>query len=88
MYEEAIASVVTVRDFSMVFDAYRNSRSRSSARSSRLWRRDLTADEQLDVDMRLARLERLMERRPNCSVLLRQSPHSVHEWLKRPHLRV
>lgn len=42
-------------------------------------------EEQLDLDMRLARLERLMERRPELlsSVLLRQNPHNVYEWLKR-----
>ena len=34
------------------------------------------------------RLERLMERRPELlsSVLLRQNPHNVHEWLKRAQL--
>ena len=86
VYEEAIASVVTVRDFSMVFDAYSQfEESILSAKLEAYGDRDLTADEQLDVDMRLARLERLMERRPELlsSVLLRQSPHSVHEWLKR-----
>lgn len=43
------------------------------------------AGTQLELDMRLERLERLMERRPELlsSVLLRQNPHSVHEWLKR-----
>jgi pre-mRNA-splicing factor SYF1 len=43
------------------------------------------ANTQLELDMRLERLERLMERRPELlsSVLLRQNPHSVHEWLKR-----
>lgn len=48
----------------------------------------LQAEEQLDLDMRLARLERLMERRPELlsSVLLRQNPHNVHEWLKRADL--
>ncbi|EOD22885.1 hypothetical protein EMIHUDRAFT_40952, partial [Emiliania huxleyi CCMP1516] len=42
----------------------------------------------LELDMRLERLERLMERRPELlsSVLLRQNPHSVHEWLKRASL--
>ena len=46
---------------------------------------DLNDDQQLDVDMRLARLERLMVRRPELlsSVLLRQNPHNVHEWTKR-----
>jgi hypothetical protein len=43
------------------------------------------AGEGPDVDLRLARLEALMERRPELvsSVLLRQNPHNVHEWHKR-----
>jgi pre-mRNA-splicing factor SYF1 len=38
--------------------------------------------------MRLARLEHLMERRPELlsSVVLRQNPHNVHEWHKRARL--
>ena len=34
---------------------------------------------------RIARLEHLMERRPELlsSVMLRQNPHAVHEWHKR-----
>ena len=41
-----------------------------------------------DVDVRLARLEYLMDRRPVLlsSVLLRQNPHNVHEWHKRAKL--
>jgi hypothetical protein len=37
---------------------------------------------------RLARLEHLMERRPELlsSVMLRQNPHNVHEWHKRAKL--
>lgn len=37
------------------------------------------------VHCRLARLEHLMERRPELlsSVMLRQNPHNVHEWHKR-----
>jgi hypothetical protein len=44
-----------------------------------------TAD---DLDLRLARLEHLMERRPELlsSVMLRQNPHNVHEWHKRAKL--
>ena len=39
----------------------------------------------LDLELRLARLEDLMDRRPLLlnSVLLRQNPHNVHEWHKR-----
>lgn len=37
------------------------------------------------VCARLARLEHLMERRPELlsSVMLRQNPHNTHEWHKR-----
>jgi hypothetical protein len=45
----------------------------------------LLKDDGNDVDLRLARLEYHMERRPELvsSVMLRQNPHNVHEWLKR-----
>ncbi|CAA7029606.1 unnamed protein product [Microthlaspi erraticum] len=38
-----------------------------------------------DVDLRLARLEDLMNRRPELvnSVMLRQNPHNVEQWLRR-----
>ena len=38
-----------------------------------------------DVDLRLARLEALLESMPLLlsSVVLRQNPHNVHEWHKR-----
>ncbi|CAI5467872.1 unnamed protein product [Closterium sp. Yama58-4] len=41
-----------------------------------------------DADLRLARLEALMDRRPELvsAVLLRQNPHNVHEWHKRAKL--
>ncbi|GAB4814261.1 hypothetical protein N2152v2_001307 [Parachlorella kessleri] len=48
----------------------------------------LLKDDGNDLDLRLARLEHLMERRPELlsSVMLRQNPHSVHEWHKRAKL--
>jgi len=44
----------------------------------------LFADD-IDLELRLARFEHLMERRLLLlnSVLLRQNPHNVHEWHKR-----
>ena len=41
--------------------------------------------EDLELEMRLARLEYLMDRRPLLinRVLLRQNPHTVQEWLNR-----
>lgn len=46
---------------------------------------DAEGNIQADVDMRLARLEHLMDRRPILlsSVLLRQNPHNCAEWQKR-----
>ena len=45
----------------------------------------LDEEDDLELEMRLARLEYLMDRRPILlnSVLLRQNPHNVQEWLKR-----
>lgn len=42
-------------------------------------------EQTLDLDLRLARFEHMMDRRPILlsSVLLRQNPHNVHEWHKR-----
>jgi hypothetical protein len=39
----------------------------------------------VDLDLKVARFENLMDRRPILlsSVLLRQNPHNVNEWLKR-----
>ncbi|KAF4518796.1 hypothetical protein B566_EDAN005417 [Ephemera danica] len=69
IYEEAIQTVTTVRDFTQVFDAY--------AQFEEL--------NDVELDLRLARFEHLMGRRLLLlnSVLLRQNPHNVHEWHKR-----
>ncbi|XP_024384058.1 uncharacterized protein [Physcomitrium patens] len=114
VFEEGVMSVVTVRDFSIVFDAY--SQFEESILAAKMEQSTLDTDdrqeeegdestqdphrlvsfekwieksfwlnEENDVDLRLARLENLMERRPELvsSVLLRQNPHNVHEWHKR-----
>jgi pre-mRNA-splicing factor SYF1 len=88
VYEEGISSVLTVRDFSMLFDAYTQfEESMIAAQMEAASGADGGGSEaqQQDLEMRLARLERLMERRAELlsSVLLRQNPHSVHEWVKR-----
>ncbi|KAJ3008700.1 UNVERIFIED_CONTAM: Pre-mRNA-splicing factor SYF1 [Siphonaria sp. JEL0065] len=97
VYEEAIVKVSTVRDFTMVFDAYAEfEESVISARMEEI--ADLEGNEEVspedkgelevDVDMRLARLEKLMDRRPFLvnDVLLRQNPHNVNEWDQRANL--
>jgi len=114
VYEEGLASVSTVRDFSLIYDALvQFEESLVAARMERLEEdpevadgaeaRDAADDPEAlaaladrfvlddpgdDVDLRLARLERLMERRPELlsSVVLRQNPHAVAEWHKRARL--
>ncbi|KAF8983985.1 hypothetical protein BGZ46_009026 [Entomortierella lignicola] len=91
VYEEAITSVMTVRDFTQVFDAY--AEFEESVISAKMEAAEVAEAEgeevdQIELDMRLMRLERLMERRPFLvnEVLLRQNPNSVHEWQKRVEL--
>lgn len=45
----------------------------------------LLLSDDVDLELRLARFEQLIARRPLLlnSVLLRQNPHNVHEWHKR-----
>ena len=91
VYEEAIQTVTTVRDFTQVFDAYAQfeelslSKKMEDMQSSE---ETPTDEEELELDLFMARFEDLMERRPLLlnSVLLRQNPHNVVEWLKRVEL--
>lgn len=84
--------VVSVKDFTLVFDAYgefeesvlsiyisktkQNTDIEISAQS---------IDEDLEIDLRLIKLEKLMERRPFLvnEVLLRQNPNSTQDWQNR-----
>ncbi|MFH4975442.1 hypothetical protein AB6A40_002151 [Gnathostoma spinigerum] len=90
IYEEAIISVKTVRDFTQIFDSYARFEERATGAimdemdsSSQL-----TEEQQLELELRFARYEHLMDRRPLLlnSVLLRQNPHNAHEWMNRVHL--
>ncbi|CAL6429059.1 unnamed protein product [Bathycoccus prasinos] len=84
IYEEGLESVMTVRDFSLIFDAY--AAFEENVLSSKMMQEEEEEEEENDeIELRLARLEHLMERRPILlsSVMLRQNPHNVHEWLKR-----
>lgn len=118
VYEEGIQSVITVRDFALVFDAYAQFEETllaakmeaegeegdaDSAAASEEGEEDVPPPPEAgaaaaalaalagggdDVELRLRRLERLMDRRPVLlsSVLLRQNPHNVAEWHKRAEL--
>eukprot|EP00038_Savillea_parva_P026092 m.51348 g.51348 ORF g.51348 m.51348 type:complete len:862 (+) comp7299_c0_seq1:235-2820(+) len=84
VYEEAIRTVSTVRDFSQVFDAY--AQFEETSLSIALEKADDGGeDAMVDAEMRMARFEALMDRRPLLlsSVMLRQNPHNVDEWHKR-----
>lgn len=90
IYEEAIQTVTTVRDFTQIFDAYAQFEELSlSKRMEEVAQLpNATEAEDIDLELRLARFEYLMERRLLLlnSVLLRQNPHNVQEWHKRVHL--
>eukprot|EP00842_Homolaphlyctis_polyrhiza_P005685 jgi/Hompol1/6117/HPOL_000710-RA len=139
VYEEALRRVNTVRDFTIVFDAYakmeediitanmqrladkqgddnqdNNEHIKSQTRQSLSNQPDLrhnhsdedddddeengkpngktlpAADflDEIDIDLRLARFEKLMDRRPFLvnEVFLRQNPHNINEWQTRTKL--
>uniref|UniRef100_A0A7E5A1A3 Pre-mRNA-splicing factor SYF1 n=1 Tax=Panagrellus redivivus TaxID=6233 RepID=A0A7E5A1A3_PANRE len=89
IYEEALTSVSTVRDFSQIFDAYAKFAERmTSLKMSALEKaskpEDIT-EKELELELFMSRYEHLIERRPLLlnSILLRQNPSNVHEWLNR-----
>ncbi|KAJ6184556.1 hypothetical protein N7519_005857 [Penicillium mononematosum] len=90
VFEEGITTVMTVRDFTLVFDSYVEfeesiigSLMEGAAARSDKGKSDEDAD--FDLDLRMLRFEQLMDRRPFLvnDVLLRQNPHNVIEWEKR-----
>ncbi|KAK3991391.1 Pre-mRNA-splicing factor syf1 [Cladorrhinum sp. PSN332] len=90
VFEEGITTVMTVRDFTLIFDNYSEfEESIISALMEMATARaekgvaDEAAD--FDLDIRIARFEHLMDRRPFLlnDVLLRQNPNNVTEWEKR-----
>ncbi|VVD00889.1 unnamed protein product [Leptidea sinapis] len=87
IYEEAIQTVTTVRDFTQVFDAYAQFEELSLSKKMEevAKKPHPSEDDDIDLELRLARFEYLMERRLLLlnSVLLRQNPHNVAEWHKR-----
>ncbi|KAJ2558904.1 pre-mRNA-splicing factor syf1 [Coemansia sp. RSA 1933] len=97
VFEEAVGAVGTVRDFTLVFDAYAEFEESTvaaemeaqveQAAESRTGGSELTSQRTI-LDLRLHRLERLMDRRPFMvsDVVLKQQPHSVQAWLQRVEL--
>uniref|UniRef100_A0A8V5GXI3 Pre-mRNA-splicing factor SYF1 n=1 Tax=Melopsittacus undulatus TaxID=13146 RepID=A0A8V5GXI3_MELUD len=82
-------SCVRSGHFEKVFDSYAQlEESLIAAQLESAAVRPLEPGEEVELELRLARFERLMSRRPLLlnSVLLRQNPHNVHEWHKRVQL--
>ncbi|OTF82327.1 pre-mRNA-splicing factor SYF1-like protein, partial [Euroglyphus maynei] len=83
IFEEALANIKTVRDFSQIFDAY--TQSEEKLIQIRMNQENLSEEDEIELDLRMIRYEDIIERRPLLlnSVALRQNPHNVEEWLKK-----
>ena len=90
IFEEGITTVMTVRDFTLIFDSYVEFEesiigSLMEAAATRAEKDKVDEDADFDLDLRMLRFEQLMDRRPFLvnDVLLRQNPNNVIEWEKR-----
>lgn len=85
VYEEAITSVPSVRDFSIIFDAYSKfEESLLAADLDKRLHQQTESGDLIELDLRLVKLENLFIRRPFLvqEIRLRQHPNSVTEWSK------
>lgn len=105
VYQEGVESVMTVRDFTLIFEALTSFEQAlaeaqmaqmgdaADAAAAAVPQGDgadfLLADDGVDIDLRLERLDWLYEERPKLlnSVMLRQNPHNV-QVRQAPHRRV
>lgn len=89
VYEEALSSLSSVRDFAIVFNASANFQEALVAATMQRIEDPLDSSELAEaesyLDILMARLELLTSRRPMLlsDVSLRQNPHNVQEWHKR-----
>lgn len=93
VYEEALRKVTvsfifkyvqTVRDFTLVFDAYAKIEEALLVAKMQEMEESGQGDA-VQIDMRMARFEKLLDSRPFLvnDVLLRQNPHNIATWDKR-----
>jgi len=89
-FEEGITTVMTVRDFTIIFDSYAEFEESiigtlMDQAAIRTDKGKANEDADFDLDIRMMRFEQLMDRRPFLvnDVLLRQNPNNVNEWEKR-----
>ncbi|KAM0279814.1 hypothetical protein ACHAQH_004365 [Verticillium albo-atrum] len=90
VFEEGIITVMTVRDFTLIFDSYTEFEESvigalMEVASNRAAKGIVDEDADFELDIRMLRFEQLMDRRPFLlnDVLLRQNPNNVLEWEKR-----
>ncbi|KAL4872681.1 hypothetical protein BDV12DRAFT_135340 [Aspergillus spectabilis] len=90
VFEEGITTVMTVRDFTLIFDSYVEFEESiignlMEAAAVRTDNGQVDEEADFDLDLRMLRFEQLMDRRPFLvnDVLLRQNPNNVIEWEKR-----
>ncbi|KAF7558799.1 hypothetical protein G7046_g5360 [Stylonectria norvegica] len=90
IFEEGITTVMTVRDFTLIFESYTEFEESiigalMEVASARAEKGAQDGDADFELDIRMMRFEQLMDRRPFLlnDVLLRQNPNSVPEWEKR-----
>lgn len=90
VFEEGILTVMTVRDFTLVFDSYAEFEESiigalMEVAAARAEKGVVDEAADFDLDIRMMRFEHLMDRRPFLlnDVLLRQNPNNVTEWEKR-----
>ena len=86
-FEEGITTVMTVRDFTMIFDAYAEFEESvistlMDAAAVLSEKGKVNEDADFDIEIRMMRFEQLMDRRPFLvnDVLLRQNTNNVMEW--------
>lgn len=89
-FEQGLKNVLTIRDFTQIFDAYAEfSESLISAMMESLADEDDeeedAAETEKELDSRMKEFEQLMDRRPFLvnDVLIRRNPNDVQEWEKR-----
>jgi len=89
-FEKGMATVLTVRDFTQIFDAYAGTSENviqfmMEELEEEAENGDTQAEQEAEVDRRMQEFEVLMERRPFLvnDVLLRRNPDDVQEWGKR-----
>ncbi|RDW80749.1 putative pre-mrna-splicing factor syf1 protein [Coleophoma crateriformis] len=90
IFEEGVTTVMTVRDFTLIFDSYAEFEESiigalMDAAAVRSEKGIVDENTDFDLDIRMMRFEQLMDRRPFLinDVLLRQNPNNTPEWKKR-----